>query len=171
VSLKAAVPLTRPLFAGYRLGRQVTVVQRRHPDRWTRGDVMRVTLTVDASAERNWVVVNDPIPAGASIVGDLGGQSQLLRAGEDRSGESANVVIDGKPYVVQSGAQPAYVERARDGWRGFFAWVPAGRFVVSYTLRLNNPGRYSLPPSRVEAMYSPAVRAQVPNGAVEIGDR
>ncbi|MDB5695733.1 MAG: alpha-2-macroglobulin [Sphingomonas bacterium] len=171
VSVKAAVPLTRPLFAGYRMGRQVTVVQRRHPDRWTRGDVMRVTLTVDASAERNWVALNDPIPAGASIVGDLGGQSRLLREGEDRPGESANVLIDGKPYVVQSGAQPAYVERARDSWRGFFAWVPAGRFVVSYTLRLNNPGRYSLPPSRVEAMYSPAVRAHVPNGAVEIGDR
>lgn len=117
------------------------------------------------------MVINDPVPAGASVVGDLGGQSKLLREGENQPGESANVLIDGKPYIVMAGAQPAYVERANGSWRGYFSWVPAGRFVVSYTLRMNNPGRYSLPPSRVEAMYSPAIRAQVPNGAVEIGDR
>ena len=171
VTVRAAVPLRQPLFAGYRMTRQVTPVQQRHPGRWTRGDVMRVTLTVDASAERNWVVINDPVPAGASVVGDLGGQSKLLREGENQPGESADVLIDGKPYIVMAGAQPAYVERAGGSWRGYFSWVPAGRFVVSYTLRMNNPGRYSLPPSRVEAMYSPAIRAQVPNAAVEIGDR
>ena len=171
VTVRAAVPLRQALFAGYKMTRQVTMVQQRNPGRLTRGDVMRVTLTVDASAERNWVVVSDPVPAGATVVGDLGGSSRLLRQGEDTPGESANVVIDGKPFIVTSGAQPAYVERARDSWRGFFSWVPAGRFVVSYTLRMNNPGRYSLPPSRVEAMYSPAIRAQVPNAAVEIGDR
>ena len=171
VSVRAAVPLTQPLFAGYKMTRQVTSVQQRVPGRLTRGDVMRVTLTVDATADRNWVVVSDPVPAGATVIGDLGGSSRLLRQGEASPGERAQVVIDGKPYIVMSGAQPAYVERARDSWRGFFAWVPAGRFVVSYTLRLNNPGRYSLPPSRVEAMYSPAIRAQVPNAAVEIVDR
>jgi hypothetical protein len=171
VALKAAVPLTRPLYAGYRMTRQVTPVQQRNPGRWTRGDVMRVTLTVDATAERNWVVVNDPVPAGATVIGDLGGQSQLLRQGESAGGESARVTIDRKPYIVQSGAQPAYVERAGGSWRGYYSWVPAGRFVTSYTVRLNNPGRYSLPPSRVEAMYSPAIRAQVPNAAVEIADR
>ncbi|WP_425228594.1 alpha-2-macroglobulin family protein [Sphingomonas sp.] len=171
VSVRAAVPLRVPLFAGYRLGRQVTMVQQRTPGRLTRGDVMRVTLTVDAPAERNWVVVNDPVPAGATVIGDLGGQSRLLRQGEDTPGQSDRVTIDGKPFIVMSGAQPAYVERARDSWRGYFSWVPAGRFVVSYTMRLNTAGRFSLPPSRVEAMYSPAVRAQLPNAPVEVGDR
>ncbi len=154
VSVSAAVPLTRPLAAGYRMTRQVSVVQARNPGRLTRGDVVKVTITVDASAERNWVVVNDPIPAGATIVGDLGGQSAMLQASGD--GE---------------GVQPAYVERGRDAWRGYFAWVPRGRFSVAYTLRLNGAGRFGLPPSRVEAMYSPAIRAAVPNAAVVVGDR
>ena len=175
VAVRAAVPLRTPLFAGYRLSRQVTMVQQRNAGRLTRGDVMRVTLTVDASAERNWVVIADPVPAGATILGDLGGSSRLLRAnengGEGSSGGQANVLIGGKPFVVEYGAQPAYVERGRDGWRGFFSWMPAGRSVVSYTLRLNNPGRFSLPPTRVEAMYSPAVRAQLPNAGVEVGER
>ena len=154
VSVRAAVPLRRPLFAGYRLSRKVEVVQARHPGRLTRGDVLRVTLTVEASAERNWVVVSDPVPAGATIVGDLGGQSQML--GQDETG---------------SGTAPSYVERGRDAWRGYFAWLPRGTATVSYTLRLNGAGRFSLPPSHVEAMYAPALRASMPNAAVVVAGR
>ena len=152
--MKAAVPLKAPLFAGYKLTRKVEVVQARHPGRLTRGDVLRVTLTVEASAERNWVVVSDPVPAGATIVGDLGGQSKMLASGETGSGTS-----------------PAYVERGREAWRGYFAWLPRGTVTVSYTLRLNGEGRFSLPPSRVEAMYAPAIRAQLPNAPVVVAGR
>ncbi|WP_271300917.1 alpha-2-macroglobulin family protein [Sphingomonas sp. CV7422] len=154
VSVRAAVPLTAPLSAGYRASRTVTPVQVRTRGQLTRGDVLRVTITVDASAERNWVVVNDPIPAGATIIGDLANQSQLL-------GEGGS----------DAGVRPAYVERGNDNWRGFFAWVPRGRFTVSYALRLNGAGRFSLPPTRVEAMYSPAIRAQLPNAPVTVVQR
>ena len=154
VSVRAAVPLRAPLFAGYRASRSVTPVQVRTRGQLTRGDVLRVTITVDATAERNWVVVDDPIPAGATIIGDLANQSQML--GEGGSAD---------------GVQPAYVERGNDSWRGFFAWVPRGRFTVSYALRLNGAGRFSLPPTRVEAMYSPAVRAQLPNAPVVVVQR
>ncbi|WP_375381446.1 alpha-2-macroglobulin [uncultured Sphingomonas sp.] len=154
VSVRAAVPLSQPLFAGYRLTRKVEVVQARHPGQLTRGDVLRVTLTVEASAERNWVVVSDPVPAGATIVGDLGGQSQLLAGG-----------------ATGSGASPSYVERGREAWRGYFAWLPRGTVTVSYTLRLNGAGRFSLPPSHVEAMYAPAIRASVPNAPVVVAGR
>jgi uncharacterized protein YfaS (alpha-2-macroglobulin family) len=116
--------------------------------------VLRVTITVDATAERNWVVVNDPIPAGATIIGDLANQSQMLGEGG-----------------ATDGVQPSYVERRNDGWRGYFAWVPRGRFTVSYAVRLNGAGRFSLPPTRVEAMYSPSIRAQVPNAPVVVVQR
>lgn len=154
VSVRAAVPLKAPLFAGYRATRTVAVVQARKAGQFTRGDVLRVTITVDATAERNWVVVNDPIPAGATIVGDLANQSQML--GADDGGD---------------GVQPSYVERGNDSWRGFYAWVPRGRFTVSYALRLNAAGRFSLPPTRVEAMYAPSVRAQLPNQPVVVAQR
>ena len=154
VSVRAAVPLQQPLFAGYGLTRKVDVVQARHPGRFTRGDVVRVTLTVEASAERNWVVVSDPVPAGATMVGDLGGQSQMLTGGE-----------------TGSGASPSYVERGRDAWRGYFAWLPRGTATISYTLRLNGAGRFSLPPSHVEAMYAPAIRASVPNAPLVVAGR
>jgi len=154
VSVSAAVPLTEPLSAGYRMTKIVSVVQARTKGALTRGDVVKVTITVDATAERNWVVVNDPIPAGATVIGDLGGQSAMLA-----------------DTGAMQGVQPSYVERGRDGWRGYFAWVPRGRFTVSYTMRLNGAGRFLLPPSRVEAMYSPAIRAAVPNAPVSVAQR
>jgi uncharacterized protein YfaS (alpha-2-macroglobulin family) len=154
VSVSAVVPLTKTLNAGYKMTKAVSVVQARTPGTYTRGDVLKVTITVEASAERNWVVVNDPIPAGATIIGDLGGQSSLLGQ-----------------VTGSDGVQPSYVERGNDSWRGYFAWVPAGKFTVAYTLRLNGAGRFSMPPSRVEAMYSPAIRAAVPNAPMTVAQR
>lgn len=154
VQVRAAVPLTQPLSAGYTLARKVDVVQAKTRGVLTRGDVIRVTLTVVATADRNWVVIADPVPAGATVIGSLGGQSEMLAEG----GES-------------SGAQPSYVERGRDAWRGYFAWLPRGTHSVSYTMRLNAAGRLQLPPSRVEAMYSPEIRAAVPNAVMVVAQR
>ncbi len=173
VSVSAAVPLARPLFAGYEMQRRVEVVQARTKGVLTRGDVIRVTLTVKASAERNWVVINDPIPAGSTIIGDLGGQSQIL-AGQASAGPGTQFQAqgaDGKLWDIQVGVVPAYVERRNDSWRAFYGWVPRGAFSASYMLRLNGAGRFSLPPSRVEAMYSPAIRAQLPVAPMTVAQR
>ncbi len=147
VSVRAAVPLTAPAFAGYRVTRQLFFVERAHPDRLSRGDVLKVRLTVEAPVDRTWVVVEDPIPAGASIVSGEGGQSALL-AGQAGGGE---------------GASPSYVERGLDAWRGYFGWLPKGTTTVEYVVRLNGAGRFLLPPTRVEAMYSPEIHAALPN--------
>ena len=62
---RAAVPLAEPVAHGYRITRTLTAVERRRPDGWSRGDIVRVRLTITADAEFAWVVVNDPLPAGA----------------------------------------------------------------------------------------------------------
>ncbi|NML07222.1 MG2 domain-containing protein [Sphingomonas sp. G-3-2-10] len=155
VSVKAAVPLTQPLHAGYKMTKTTEVIQAFKPGTLSRGDVIKVTITVEASAERNWVVVSDPVPAGATVVSNLGGQSQML-------GEAAG---------SGSGVQPSYIERGRDNWRAYFGWVPRGSFTVSYVMRLNAAGTFSLPATRVEAMYSPEIRSQVPNQAVTVAQR
>ena len=147
VSVKAAVPLTAPAFAGYRVRRQVFFVERKSGDRLSRGDVLKVRITVDAPVDRTWVVIEDPIPAGASIVSGEGGQSALL-AGQASGGD---------------GAWPSYVERGLDAWRGYFGWLPKGRTTVEYVVRVNGAGRFLLPPTRVEAMYSPEIHAALPN--------
>jgi uncharacterized protein YfaS (alpha-2-macroglobulin family) len=39
---------------------------------------------------------------------------------------------------------------------------------MEYTIRLNNVGEFSLPPSRVEAMYAPEMFGEVPNARVKV---
>jgi uncharacterized protein YfaS (alpha-2-macroglobulin family) len=150
----AAVPLAAPLSAGYRIVRTVTPVERKVAGAWSRGDIYRVHLDIDAQAEMSWVVVDDPIPAGASVLGSgLGGDSRIATGGERQRG-----------WVW-----PAFQERSFTGFRSYFEWVPKGRFSVEYTVRLNNEGRFALPPTRVEAMYDPSVFGELPNGGVTVG--
>ena len=65
-------------------------------------------------------------------------------------------------------ATPSYVDRGKGAWRGYFEWLPEGKFSVEYAIRLNGSGRFSLPPTRVEAMYSPEIRGQLPNAPVSV---
>lgn len=145
VSVHAAVPLKTPFFAGYKLTRSVSIVSARRKDRLTQGDVLRIRLTIEATAPRTWVVLSDPLPPGATVVSDLGGQSSLLREGE-----------------ASEGAWPAYVEKDNRAWRAYYDWLPGGTTSIDYTVRLNGAGHFTLPPARAEAMYAPSIRAQLP---------
>lgn len=155
VSIKAAVPLKAPLSAGYKMTRKVEVIQAHKQGQLTRGDVVKVTITVDATAERNWVVISDPVPTGGTVMGGLGGQSSMLA---EQAGNG-------------TGVQPSYIERGNDAWRAYFSWVPRGSFTVSYVMRLNSAGNFNLPATRVEAMYSPEIRAQLPNNVLSVTQR
>jgi hypothetical protein len=149
----AAVPLAEEWSAGYRVRRTVEAVSRRIPDRWSRGDVARVRLEVEASADMSWVAVTDPVPAGSAILGTgLGRDSALL------SGTQA-----GRPSL-----RPAYEERAFDAFRAYYESMPRGRWSVDYTLRFNQDGAFHLPPSRVEALYAPEMFGELPNGVIEV---
>ncbi|TFI58955.1 alpha-2-macroglobulin [Sphingomonas parva] len=147
IAVRAAVPLTQPAFSGYRMTRQVSFLERKRGDALSAGDVLKVRIEVEAPVDRTWVVVEDPIPAGASIVSGGGAQSALL-AGRASGG---------------SGVWPSYIERSNDAWRAYFGWMPQGRTAIEYVVRVNASGRFLLPPTRVEAMYSPEIHAALPN--------
>jgi len=149
----AAVPLKEPFSSGYSVKKKYTPVQQKAAGRWSRGDVVRVTLEVDAQADMTWVVVNDPIPAGGTILGSgLGRDSRLLARGEKREGL----------------AWPAFTERSFDSFRAYYEFVPKGKWTVEYTVRLNNGGMFLMPSTRVEALYSPEMLGEIPNRAFEV---
>ena len=149
----AAVELKAPIRAGYSLQRSISAVQRKDPQRWSRGDIVRVRLEIDAQADMSWVVVNDPVPAGAAILGSgLGRDSVIATRGEQRQGR----------------AWPAFEERSFEAYRSYFEFMPSGKHVLEYSLRLNNPGRFLLPPSRVEALYAPDSFGETPNTPLEV---
>lgn len=142
VSTLAAVRGTQPLARGLSVRRTVTPVEQKRKGRWSVGDVYRVRLELESSAEQTWVVVRDAVPSGASQLGrGLGRESRLAQRGESGAGW----------------AWPSHIERATDSYRAFFRYVPRGSWRVEYTVRLNNAGEFRLPPVRAEAMYAPEV--------------
>ncbi|MEW6271401.1 MAG: hypothetical protein AB1689_19135 [Thermodesulfobacteriota bacterium] len=40
--------------------------------------------------------------------------------------------------------------------------------MVSYAIRVNQPGRFLLPPTRVEALYAPESFGEIPNAPLEV---
>jgi len=151
--MRAAIPLTAPLSSGFAITRTLTAVEQRQAGVWSRGDIARVRVEVEAQSDMTWVVIDDPIPAGASHLGSgLGGQSWIALTGEQRSP---------CPCV-------AFEEHAFDGARAYYPYVRKGRWVYEHTVRFNQSGLFEMPPTRVEALYAPEVFGELPNQPIEV---
>jgi uncharacterized protein YfaS (alpha-2-macroglobulin family) len=99
------------------------------------------------------VVVNDPIPAGSTLLGSgLARDSSLLTRDEKAKGW----------------AWPVFQERSFESLRSYYEYVPKGKWTLEYTVRINNEGVFQLPPTRVEALYSPEMFGEIPNQAVTV---
>ncbi|HJV68291.1 MG2 domain-containing protein [Ideonella sp.] len=150
---KAAVPVVQPFSSGYRITKTVAPVEQKVKGAISRGDVYRITLQVDAQADMTWVVVNDPIPGGATLLGSgLGRDSALQTEGERR---------DDRGWL-------AYEERSFEAFRAYYRYLPKGPLTLEYTVRLNNPGDFGLPQTRVEAMYAPEMFGESPNARMVV---
>jgi uncharacterized protein YfaS (alpha-2-macroglobulin family) len=154
VQALAAVPLQAPVVAGYRITQQVAALQQQRPGVFSRGDLLRVTLSVQAETDMAWVVVDSPIPAGATLIGSgLGRDAVVATAGTAAPNDNALL---------------AWEERGADAWRGTFEWLPRGTRTLQYTLRLNQSGRFQLPPVRVQGMYAPELQGELPQPVLEV---
>ena len=78
-----------------------------------------------------WVVVNDPIPAGASHLGT--GPRRASRASPATASRARRRLW------------PAFEETSFEAFRAYYDYVPKGSFTVEYTIRLNQGGRFELP--------------------------
>jgi alpha-2-macroglobulin len=151
----AALPITQPFSSGYRITRTLLPVENANPHGWKRGDLVRVHLKIEAQTDMTWVVVNDPIPAGASHMGTgLGRDSAIATSGEK---------IDTESFVW-----PIYSERAFDAFRAYYDYVPKGTFEIEYTIRLNQSGTFQLPATYVGALYEPEMLGELPNSPFEV---
>lgn len=148
---RSAIPLKKPMEFGYSISRKVTRVSPTGAlepvtAAWKNGDVANVELTITAKNDQPWVVVRDPIPAGASHLGTgLDGESSIMsRAPKARpkAGE-----IQGFPSEFEEKTQTHFVSYA--------AYLMRGTYKMNYRIRLNSTGTLKLPPTHVEALYSP----------------
>lgn len=152
--VRQAQPLKEPLFAGIEVTRKVEVVEGKL-DALKRGDVLRVTLTVKSPKPLEWVAISDPVPAGAAV---------MDRAPLKSEKTGANVTL-----------WPTYEEKGYGFYRAYFehlwGWQSRSEGTVGtlqYFVRINTPGVFHLPETRVEAMYDPDTFARLPNQAVTV---
>ncbi len=149
----ASVPLKEPFSSGYTIKKTLTPIEQKVTGKWTRGDIVRVHIEIESQFDMAWVVVDDPVPAGSTILGTgLGRDSEILTSGEKREG-----------WVW-----PAFEERTFQAFRSYYEYVPKGKWTVEYTLRLNNEGVFNMPPTRVEALYSPEMMGEIPNDKITV---
>ena len=156
VQALAAVPVKAPLSAGYSVKKTVTPIQQAVPGKTSRGDIWRIRLDINAATDMTWVVVSDPIPAGATVLGSgLGRDSAIATEGERERGRG----------------WLAFVERSFEAYRAYYEYLPQGATSIEYTVRLNNVGQFAQPATRVEALYAPEVFGVTPNAAVKVEAR
>ena len=109
-----------------------TRVPLKSGDELKSGDLIEVEMTIDSKNDYEYLVIEDPKPAGCEAV-------------EVRSGYNGN-------------ALGAYVEY-RDQKACFFVrQLARGTHSVSYRLRAEIPGSFSALPAKVEGMYAPELK-------------
>ena len=78
----------------------------------SRGDIIQVNIDIDAQTDMTWVVLTDPIPAGASLLGSGLGRDAVIAA-------DAGAVAS--KYQRNSGsAWMAYEERSFESYRAYY---------------------------------------------------
>jgi len=153
VQSSAALPLSSPMWSGYQITKTMVPIEQRLAGKLSRGDLMRVRVEIEAQSDMAWVVVNDPIAAGAAHVG---------------TGSARDSTIAQQGETQEGAALPVFEERPRDAYRAYYELLPKGRTITEYTLRFNHGGRFHLPPTRVEAMYAAEVFGDLPNATLEV---
>ncbi|MCP4540580.1 MAG: alpha-2-macroglobulin [Chloroflexi bacterium] len=124
-------------------------------DETAAGDVVQVKLTVIAPHDLYYVVVEDPLPAGAEAI-----DTSLATTSR----------LEQEPGL--------YRETDDDGWYGFYYWwwrwysrsemrddkvvlfadyLPAGTYEYTYTFRATQPGEYQVIPTTANEFYFPEV--------------
>ncbi len=147
--LRAPVALAGKVDNGIGVAKTFKPVQQKRSGHYSVGDIIQVTVTADNKAGLGWLAIDDPVPAGSTV---LGGLAKLATSAE----------------MPQTWSGYRYIERTFTSVRSSFEWAGKGKHSFTYEIRLTTPGKFALPPTHAEAMYSPEVNGQLGNAVFEI---
>jgi uncharacterized protein YfaS (alpha-2-macroglobulin family) len=167
---------SQPLDAGFFVEKSVTVVSPTAagptpaapgvPREVKPGELLLVDVTVVSPAPREYVVIDDALPAGLEAIDPrLSTTADWLRgAGLDSELRQG---CCGSEEAAPSFANRYDRSEVRDDRVLFFvSELPAGLFHYRYWARATTLGRFVVPPTRVEEMYQPEVFGRT--GATEL---
>lgn len=131
------------------------------------GEIVRVKLRVTVPTERQFVVLDDPLPGGLEAVDvSLRTQGELPGVEADRAGRERT-----EPRSHDFGMwwgewwSPFDHREIRDDRVVFAATrLPPGTYYATYVARATTPGTFVRPPAFAEEMYNPAVQGRTDGG-------
>jgi hypothetical protein len=150
------------------LAKALDVVPDKSISRFAGGDLVLADVVVVAPSPREFVVIDDPLPAGFEAVdAHLATTSRGLDVdrGDDEREPSDDERVKGEAF------QPSrFLRELRDDRVLFFVdHLPAGMFRYRYLARATSLGRFVVPPTRVEEMYTPEVFGRTGADVIEVG--
>lgn len=120
------------------------------------GDLVKVTVVLEAAKPQRYVVLDDPLPAGLVAVNTALKTEQHLAPGAEESEEDNGSL----GYLLADGTMlyyPNFFEIREDRVLAFRDRLYAGKYRFEYYARAVCEGQFVAPPSKVAAMYSPGV--------------
>lgn len=118
------------------------------------GDVVRVEVSLTAPDDLYYIVVEDPLPAGAEVI-----DTRLATTGSDEEGSESSAKRDGWWWWYWWWYWRWYDhEEYRDEKVVLFAdHLYRGSYTYSYTMRATLPGKFRVIPTTASEMYFPEV--------------
>ncbi|MCB0516547.1 MAG: alpha-2-macroglobulin family protein [Chitinophagales bacterium] len=117
------------------------------------GDDILVKVKIKNPSEREYVLVEDPIPAGCEFIRD---ESSFVIEGEENFSDNRNKNGRINPYYWNNWY--THKEFRDDRYALTITQLGAGEYEYAYLLKAQIPGKYHVNPSIVQLMYYPEVR-------------
>jgi hypothetical protein len=147
------------------------------------GDLVRVRLRVTVPADREFVALEDPLPAGLEAI-DFGFRTSstlapLAAKDGSRASRADNIPSDnplGQRWLfggwIEGRWSPWEHRELHDDRVSYFArmlWT--GSYTASYVARATTSGSFIAPPAYAEEMYNPAVQGRSSGGCFTVERR
>jgi uncharacterized protein YfaS (alpha-2-macroglobulin family) len=133
------------------------------------GELVRVRLRVTAPADREFVAVEDPLPAGLEPVDlELRTSATLAPFAPAADGDGAGGDVAGRGWW--GGSPWEHTEQRDDAVRWFARRLGAGTYALSYVARATTAGGFARLPAHAEEMYNPALQGRTEGGRFLVRD-
>lgn len=133
------------------------------------GDLVKVTVELETDLPRlQYVVLDDPLPAGLVAINTAFKTEEPLPEGEHQESE------DDFDYLDPAGRmrfRPSFFEIRQDRVLAFRDWLWRGPQVFEYYARAVCEGSFVVPGTQVSAMYAPKIRGSSPQARLVIKGR